>query len=138
MPDFAAAVAALRRRRGLAVLAGVEAKILDRTGRLDLPERPAGIDLVLIADHQFPADHGPVHPADAGRLAGGQRSPPAEVDRLADRGDRERPGTARHRPQLAHLFSLLPKIGLDEADVPDPADRRRWRGRPAAPARGSR
>jgi putative hydrolase len=24
-------------------------------------------------------------------------------------------------PQLAHLFSLLPKMGLDEADVPGPA-----------------
>jgi len=51
------------RPAGATVLAGVEAKILDTSGRLDLPPALDGTDLVLIADHQFPADNGPVHPA---------------------------------------------------------------------------
>jgi histidinol phosphatase-like PHP family hydrolase len=54
VPDYLSAVGALRPVPGLDVLAGVEAKILDRTGQLDLPETAAGADRVLIADHQFP------------------------------------------------------------------------------------
>jgi len=63
LPSFTAAVDRYRDQPGLRVLAGVEAKILDTSGRLDLPPALDGIDLVLIADHQFPADNGPVHPA---------------------------------------------------------------------------
>lgn len=69
VPDFVQAVQPLRELPGIDILAGVEAKILDRTGRLDLPGAPdalAGIDLVLIADHQFPADLGPVEPREMG------------------------------------------------------------------------
>ena len=64
LPDFTAAVSRYRGQPGMRVLAGVEAKILDTSGRLDVPPGLDGIDLVLIADHQFPAEHGPVHPAE--------------------------------------------------------------------------
>ena len=121
VPEFAAAVAACRDQPGPRVLAGVEAKILDTAGRLDLPPDLDGIDLVLIADHQFPADDGPVAP---GPGAGGDRQRRADRrrgDRAALRGERR---TRCRRPDrgrvLAHLFSLLPKIGLDEAMVPAP------------------
>jgi putative hydrolase len=65
LPEFTAAVAPFRKQQGPRVLAGVEAKILDSSGRLDLPPGLDGIDLVLIADHQFPGDDGPVHPTQA-------------------------------------------------------------------------
>ena len=99
LPEFTAAVAPFREQPGLRVLAGVEAKILDTSGRLDLPPGLDGIDLVLIADHQFPGDDGPVHPA---RGAGGhrpRRDDRGRGDRAAVRGDRERAG--RHRPPAA-------------------------------------
>ena len=64
VPDFVAAVRELRPVPDLEVLAGVEAKILDSAGELDLPPSLRGIDLVLIADHQYPGDHGPVPPED--------------------------------------------------------------------------
>ena len=65
VPNFVAAVAEHRRGPGLRVLAGVEAKVLDSSGRLDIPAGlDDGIDLVLVADHQFPADNGPLHPAE--------------------------------------------------------------------------
>ena len=120
VPDFAAAVQPLRETAGIDILAGVEAKILDRTGRLDLPEGTSaadGIDLVLIADHQFPAEHGPVQPEQVrAGLASGELAAAEMIDCLAE-------ATAGalgrlERPVLAHLFSVLPKIGLDEADVP--------------------
>jgi putative hydrolase len=121
VPRFVRAVQPLRELAGIDVLAGVEAKILDRTGRLDMPagtQAITGVDLVLIADHQFPADLGPVEPREVrAGLASGELAAAEVIDCLAE-------ATASalrlvERPVLAHLFSVLPKIGLDESDVPD-------------------
>jgi putative hydrolase len=120
VPQFLAAVDAVRPVPGLDVLAGVEAKILDRSGRLDLPDNIGGVDVVLIADHQFPGEHGPVHPtAMRDAMLGGLVAAAESIDCLIDAiaGALTVPG----RPQLAHLFSILPKMGLDESSVPDHA-----------------
>jgi putative hydrolase len=120
VPGFLSAVDALRPVPGLDLLAGVEAKILDRTGRLDLPEAAAGADRVLIADHQFPADLGPVHPRQVrAAIARGEVTAAATIDGLVE----ATAGALRlaARPQLAHLFSILPKMGLAESSVPDRA-----------------
>ena len=120
VPDFLSAVDALRPVPGLDVLAAVEAKILDRTGQLDMPEGTAGADRVLIADHQFPADLGPVNPAgmhDA--IASGEVTEEEVIDGLI--GATAGAMKMAARPQLAHLFSILPKMGLDESSVPDQA-----------------
>jgi putative hydrolase len=120
VPDFLSAVAGLRPVAGLEVLAGVEAKILDRTGRLDLPEDATGADSVLIADHQFPADLGPVHPREMrGAIAGGEITAQEVISCLIDATAGALTMVAR--PQLAHLFSILPKMGLDESSVSDEA-----------------
>jgi putative hydrolase len=119
LPEFAAAVSALRDHRGPRILAGVEAKILDTSGRLDLPPGLDGIDLVLIADHQFPGERGPVHPADArAAIARGSMTPAEAIERLCEASANALSATDRGRV-LAHLFSVLPKIGLDEAMVPE-------------------
>ncbi|MEQ1736367.1 MAG: PHP domain-containing protein, partial [Rhodoglobus sp.] len=62
--DFVAAVAAEPVPRGLTVLTGVEAKILDSTGALDVPDDLSGIDGIVMADHQFPGPDGPWTPAE--------------------------------------------------------------------------
>jgi len=121
VPQFVRAVQQLREVPGIDILAGVEAKILDRAGRLDLPDAAdalAGIDLVLIADHQFPAELGPVHPADIRAALGSGRLSPAEAIECLVEATANALGLAE-RPVLAHLFSVLPKIGLDESGVPD-------------------
>ena len=119
VPDFIAAVGQYRHQPGLRVLAGVEAKILDTSGQLDTPPDLSGIDLVLIADHQFPSDDGPVHPAEvrAAISCGGMTAAEA-IERLCE-ATANSLGTS-FRSLLAHLFSVLPKIGLNEAMVPDP------------------
>jgi len=120
VPELAAAVAACRDRQGPRVLAGVEAKILDTDGRLDLPDGLDGIDLVLIADHQFPTDDGPVHPDRVlAAIDDGTLTPAEAIERLCEAAG-SAPRAAGRRCVLAHLFSLLPKIGLDEAMVPGP------------------
>ena len=120
LPEFTAAVAPFRKQQGPRVLAGVEAKILDTSGRLDLPPGLDGIDLVLIADHQFPGDSGPVHPAQArAALANGGMTEAEAIERLCE-ATANAVGATDRRRLLAHLFSVLPKMGLDEAMVPEP------------------
>ena len=120
VPEFTAAVGKYRDQPGLRVLAGVEAKILDTSGQLDIPPALSGIDLVLIADHQFPADTGPVHPAEVrAALEYGGLRPAEAIERLCEATANAALGCG-FRPLVAHLFSLLPKIGLDEAMVSDP------------------
>ncbi|MGY2065326.1 histidinol-phosphatase [Blastococcus sp. SYSU DS0619] len=121
VPGFLAEVAALPRIDGLEVLTGVEAKILDASGRLDVPDDlvvgPGGVDRILIADHQFPGPDGPWSPRRtleemaAGLSAGDALSILVEATvRAMDRAG---------RGQLAHLFSLLPKIGMHESELLD-------------------
>ena len=118
--DYTAAVAALRPVPGLDVVAGVEAKILDSQGHLDLPGQLPGVERVLIADHQFPGDTGPVHPRDIrADLVSGQRTAAEVIDGLIAATALALDQVAI--PQLAHLFSLLPKMGLAESGVPGPA-----------------
>lgn len=116
LPEFTAAVAALDAPEGLTVRTGVEAKILDASGSLDLPPLPPGIDRVLIADHQFPGTDGPWSPREtAARLADGRLTPDGALDLLVGAivaAVERHPGN-----QLAHCFSILPKIGLDEAQL---------------------
>jgi putative hydrolase len=120
LPEFTAAVAPFRKEPGTRVLAGVEAKILDLSGRLDLPPGLDDIDLVLIADHQFPGEGGPVHPTQAREAIerGGMTAAEA-VERLCEATANAVDATDRGC-LLAHLFSVLPKMGLDEAMVPEP------------------
>lgn len=121
VPDFLAAVAALPRIEGLTVLTGVEAKILDMAGTVDAPPEvlaslgaPGRPDRVLLADHQLPGPDGPLSPRAV--LEGGLA--PADVVELLVTATVR----AMHRvgrAQLAHPFSLLPKVRLSEDDVPD-------------------
>jgi len=117
VPGFLAAVRALPPVPGLRVLAGVEAKILDTRGRLDLPDLPPGVDLVLIADHQFPGRDGPLPPSQVGAaLAGGVMTAATAVEALVEAtvAALRQAGPAL----IAHLFSVLPKVGLAESAVP--------------------
>lgn len=123
LAEFVDAVSAYRRLPGLRVLTGVEAKILDTTGQLDLPRAADGLDLILIADHQFPGEAGPLHPARLRTaIEQGELSAQDAIAHLIRATVR---AAARVRkigivPLVAHLFSLLPKSGLTEDQVPQP------------------
>lgn len=119
VPQFLAAVAAEPVPEGLTVLTGVETKIMDTIGRLDLPPGLAagldGLDVIVIADHQFPGPDGPWSPTvTIERLADGLTTE-AALDQLVDAyvNAMESVGAG----QLAHPFSILPKVGLSEDDL---------------------
>ncbi len=118
--EFVAAVRALRAGSDLEILAGVEAKILDQAGQLDLPAGLDGIDLILVADHQFPGADGPVLPADlAVAIARGTFSGEQVISGLVEATASALAGTRGRRALIAHLFSVLPKLGLSESAVPE-------------------
>jgi putative hydrolase len=102
----------------LTILRGVETKVLDQAGTLDLPPGLEALDHILVADHQFPMEDGPHDPKEV--LAG------VESGRW-DRGALaavliEAVGNSLDRVAgvgiLAHMFSVLPKAGMSEADLP--------------------
>lgn len=120
VPQMLEAVAGLTVPDGLSVETGVEAKILDASGALDLPPGLAthpGLGRVLIADHQFPGPDGPLSPRVVREsLTTPERARDA-VDTLV--GATVAAMSQVDRGQLAHLFSILPKIGLTEDAVTD-------------------
>ena len=112
VPEFLAAVAAEAIPEHLEVLTGVEAKMMDITGRLDIPA-DLGDLTVVIADHQFPGTDGPWSPDEVkSRLASRKLTRANAVAMLFEAYSaamRARPGS-----QLAHPFSILPKVGLHD------------------------
>lgn len=129
VPQFVAAVASAAVPEGLTVLTGVEAKLMSINGDLDVPSDLAGVQAIVIADHQFPGTDGPWSPeATMHRIADGfPRSElltmfiDASVAAMTSFDD---DGQGR-RAQLAHWFSILPKIGLSEDDLSD-VQLQRW------------
>ena len=128
VPDFVAAVAAEAVPEGLTVLTGVETKLLSVEGAIDLPADIDGVDAVVLADHQFPGIDGPWGPDETkARLASGLSVADA-LDQLVDATIAGMTGFDRsggQQLQLAHWFSILPKVGLDEAQLTD-AQLERW------------
>jgi putative hydrolase len=117
VPDYVAAVNRLRSDTRVELRCGIEAKLMDTTGALDLPETIDGIDAIYAADHQVPLESGPTHPREVReRIGTGDLVAGDVIDALLTSTAR-----ALERPQrvvIAHFLSILPKLGLTEADVP--------------------
>ncbi|WP_151526484.1 PHP domain-containing protein [Serinicoccus kebangsaanensis] len=119
LPDYVREVRTLAGRTPLTLRCGVEAKILDRAGRLDLPDDLPELDYVLVADHQFPGEDGPVHPDRVRALLEDGTWDAADcLDQLVT-ATALALAASPVPPVLAHLFSLLPKCGLDEEQLDD-------------------
>lgn len=116
LPEYVQAVRSLR-ADGIRVSCGVEVKVLDSSGRLDLPPTLPDLDYLLVADHQFPGDDGPCHPSVvAATVAAGAMTPQGGIEQIVN-ATCAALRTTPFPAIVAHLFSLLPKCGLDEADV---------------------
>lgn len=117
VPDYVAAVSECRERTSVVLRCAVEAKILDIYGHLDLPGKLMGIDAVHVVGHQAPSPDGPMNPRSTReRIEAGKLDPQMILHWMVN-------GTAAalHRHEhvvIAHLFSALPSLGLEERDVP--------------------
>lgn len=121
VPEMVAAVRALDVPDGLVVRCGVETKLLDVAGRLDLPTDAVvgrgALDVVLVGDHQFPGTDGPWSPTQTRERIADGLSPADAVSLLVEASIAAM--TSQPGIQLAHWFSILPKVGLDESDLSD-------------------
>jgi putative hydrolase len=102
--------------------AGLEAKIMNASGELDLPPDHAAADLLYAADHQFPWTDGPRAPREVrAAIAAGALSADEALDRLVSATIATMRRYGGQHLVVAHLFSILPKIGLSEEMVTSPA-----------------
>jgi putative hydrolase len=122
VPAYVAAIRDSRKRTPIVLRCAVEAKILDIYGCLDLPAELDGIDAVYVASHQAPSPDGPMNPRSTReRIEAGELDPQMVLHWIVS-------GTiaaVRHHEHLviAHLFSVLPKLGLEEGEIsPDLID----------------
>jgi putative hydrolase len=116
VPAYVEAVGAARASTAISLGCGIEAKLLDTAGALDLPAGIDGVDAIYAADHQVPLADGPHHPRQIrAEIELGERDPAAVIEAIVTStaaAVRRYPGVV-----IAHLFSVLPKIGLSERDV---------------------
>jgi putative hydrolase len=113
-PEFAEEVRSLATGSKLEVGSAIEAMILDTSGNLDLPAETGDVDRVYAADHRVPLEDGPAEPAAIREeIEGGDRDPAAVLDSIVT----ATANALARRPNLviAHLFSVLPKLGLEES-----------------------
>jgi putative hydrolase len=123
VPEYVATVRRVRSSSPIELSIGVEAKMLDREGRLDLPHDMRGVELVYIADHQWPGPRDALDPATVRTaVTNGTLTATDAVTQLvtATVAAMYRYADTRHLV-LAHPFSILPRVGLDEHDLPDEA-----------------
>jgi putative hydrolase len=117
VPDYLAAVRRIDGGTDVELRCGIEAKLLDTAGALDLPAGIEGVDAVYAADHQVPFSDGPHHPRDVrARLERGDLTAEEVIGAILTATAK-----ALDRSQtvvIAHFLSVLPKLGLEEADVP--------------------
>ncbi|MEM1025213.1 MAG: PHP domain-containing protein [Myxococcota bacterium] len=116
LPGFVEAVRLLSRETPVTLLCGVEAKLLDEEGRLDIPEATPGVDVIFAADHRVPLGsqcHDPKQ-VRAGLEDGSLRAEQV-IDALVRSSCRAM--QSDRRVAIAHLFSVLPKLRLDETMV---------------------
>jgi putative hydrolase len=125
--EFVAAVAALTVPSGMRVLTGVETKIMDVDGTIDVPDEILSgalhVDAIVMADHQFPGPDGPWSPEYTAQQLAAGLSVSVALDQLID----AYVAAMIRFPagQLAHPFSILPKVGLSESQLTDP-QLQRW------------
>lgn len=117
VPAYVAAIRDRRKRTPIVLRCAVEVEILDIYGCLDLPAELDGIDAVYAASHQAPSPDGPMNPRSTReRVEAGELDPQLVLRWIVS-------GTIaalcrREHLVIAHLFSVLPGLGLDERDLP--------------------
>jgi putative hydrolase len=115
---FADEVRTLAHGTEIEVRSALEAKLLDTSGELDLPAETGGADRIYAADHQVPLGDGPVDPAKVREaIADGEMDASGIFESILMATAN---AIQRHDDLvIAHLFSVLPKIGLAESSVPE-------------------
>lgn len=114
--EYAAMVRSVE-RDGVTVRCGVETTVLDQRGHLDMPGRLPFLDHAVVTVVDLPGRGGPVDPAVVReRLRTGALDTAGVVDAVVTATVNAVRNTPA-RPVVGRLFSLLPLLGLADADT---------------------
>ncbi len=116
IPQFVNAVENVRLQTSITVFSGVEAKILNEAGQIDAPSNLDGIDYIYAADHQVPLGDTFFAPREIRAMLKENSITKNEVI-ASIINSTVRVMENYQNVVIAHLFSVLPKIGFDETDV---------------------
>ena len=118
LPDYVAEIRRVRETTDVEVVCGIEAKLLDTGGALDMPdELPDGIERLYAADHQVATPDGPRKPDEVKeRIEAGELDPGTVLEWIV--GSTEAAVRRYDDVVICHLFSVLPKLGIAEDEVP--------------------
>ncbi len=111
-------VSRVKNETDVKVFSGIETKLLNSNGDLDIPKDICGVDYIYVADHQFPMLSRPYHPKEVRQfISENKLSAEAAIEILCE----ATMSAMKKFPNvvIAHLFSILPKIGLSEDQVPE-------------------
>lgn len=116
--NFVNSVDKLKTETNIQLFSGLETKILNRDGDLDLPKDYEKADYIYIADHQFPVYDAHYHPKEIrDMMKYGLISKDELLESITDATCN---AIERHeKVVLAHLFSILPKVGISEDEISD-------------------
>jgi len=117
LEGYIASVRRVNATTSVVLRCAIETKLLDTAGNLDLPADVSGVDVIYVADHQVPLADGPHTPKEVKALIFEGTLSPAEVIEAIVTSTAN--ALRRYSPVvIAHLFSVLPKLGLEEHQVP--------------------
>lgn len=116
VPQFIKEINSLRSKNSIQLYSGLETKVLNQHGLLDLPKDHQLADFLFVADHQFPLFNACYTPKQIKSLLDNKyllkktlvQSYMTAMIEVVNRYD---------NVVLAHLFSIFPKVGLKEQDV---------------------
>ncbi len=116
LPDFVNTVENVRQKTNITVNCGIEAKILNENGDLDIPIITDGIDFLYAADHQVPFGDRFFSPKEIRVMI---KENTVAKDEVIEAIINSTMNVMKNYKNvvIAHLFSVLPKIGADEDDV---------------------
>jgi len=116
LPDYFQAVADARKDTHLQLEAGIEAKLMDTDGILDLPAEADEADRIMIADHQLPSPDGPLHPD---LIRSGLKDGSLDAQTVTSWLILATQNAVIRYPRttVVHFASILPKIGLGHQDL---------------------
>lgn len=119
VPDFVATIHLLRKKyhTEIEIFSGIEAQFLDATGRLDLPKNIEGIDHIFAVANDFPYQDNLYKTTEIRQMLMYDTVSKEQLIRHLVRATTGAMWKYRN-VVISHLFSILPKIGLHENDVP--------------------
>ncbi len=114
---FVSHIENLRSLFPISIFSGAETKLLNTNGLLDVPPDFEVVDYLYVADHQFPSCDGPVKPTEIRKqINSGLLKKSSAIEMLVESYINAL--NKYDRVVIAHPFSILPKIGLTEKDIP--------------------